>query len=85
VSRDLQQYRSGRASTPVRTGITYREATELRRLYAELPDAAAAARMALKMATRIPMTGEPLARFLATDRRIVEIINRIQAILGTAM
>ena len=72
-------------SVPLRTGITHREATELRRLYAELPNAAAAARMALKTAGRLPLGGEALSHFLASDARVTEIINRIQAIVSTAI
>jgi hypothetical protein len=60
--------------------ITPAEVTELRRLYGELPNAAAAARHVLGINGRKPLVGVELARFLEADTRISEIFERIKAI-----
>jgi len=61
--------------------ITSAEATELRRLHGELPNAAAAAREALKTGGKA-LTGPMLQHLLDADARMFEIIDRIKAILG---
>jgi hypothetical protein len=61
--------------------ITPAEAAELRELYAELPDASAAAAEALGNSGAAP-TGLALERFRELDGRVLTIIDRIKAILG---
>ena len=62
--------------------IEFCEATELRRLYGELPDAAAAARKALKSDNGEPLTGDKLRLLRESNARIVAIVDRLKAILG---
>ena len=82
MSENVPPRRSGRAKALGKTVITFGEATELRRLYGELPNAAAEARQALKVASGEALTGEALARLRESDARLLQIVDRIKAILG---
>jgi|HubBroStandDraft_3_1064219.scaffolds.fasta_scaffold91799_2 hypothetical protein len=61
--------------------LTKEQADELRHLYEELPDTAAAAAEALEGAERVP-SGMALQRFLEHNTRVLEMAARIRAILG---
>jgi hypothetical protein len=81
MTENIRPYRAQRPVPAGKGVITPAEARELRRLYAELPNAAAAAREALKPGSG-PLTGDALQRFREIDARVVEIIDRIKAILS---
>jgi len=70
-----------RRSWPENAFITSSQAEELRDLYSELPDASAAAAEALGGAGAVVPAGMSLQRFRELDARVVELIERIQAIL----
>jgi hypothetical protein len=61
--------------------LTADAACELRALYDELPDASAAAAEALGSTGALP-TGMAMQRFRELDRRVSEIVARIQDILA---
>lgn len=66
-----------------KTVINLKEATELQRLYAQLPQACRRAAAALR--TSPPdhkLEGEALARFLEADRKAGDIAQQIRKILG---
>jgi hypothetical protein len=79
MSEDAPPYRPGRPAG--KSVITKVEASSLLRLYAELPNAAAAARQALKAAGD-PVTGAALQHFREVDARLAAIIDQIKTILG---
>jgi hypothetical protein len=78
MSEDVRPHRLRPVEEAV---ITPAEATELQRLYDELPDAAAAAVEALRFATATP-TAAALQRFRERAARVNQITDRINAILG---
>jgi hypothetical protein len=61
--------------------ITLEKSAELRRLYGQLPNAAFAAREALRNAGD-PLIGVAFERFRELDARVVRIIDRIKQILA---
>ncbi len=71
------------AAAMSKTVINLKEATELQRLYAQLPQACRRAAAALR--TNPPdhkLEGEALARFLEADKKAGDIARQIRKILG---
>jgi len=71
------------AAAMSKTVINLKEATELQRLYAQLPQACRRAAAALR--TSPPdhkLDGEALARFLEADKKAGDIARQIRKILG---
>lgn len=71
------------AAAMSKTVINLKEATELQRLYAQLPQACRRAAAALR--TSPPdhkLEGDALARFLEADRKAGDIARQIKKILG---
>jgi len=81
MSANLPPYEAGQSLPIGKAVITTMEASQLRRLYAELPDAAAAARQALK-AAHGPVTGAQLHHFREINAQLMEVIDSIKAIVG---
>jgi hypothetical protein len=81
MSEDAPTYRPGRPGATGKAVLTRTQVSELRRLYSELPNAAAAARKALRIGGE-PLTAAELEHFRECAARVGAIFQRLSEIIG---